>query len=102
MNEEIFDFDELKEVMEENNLKKLDEFKRFGYLTTSNFGGIIIKVNPTGECVFVQEIWDSGYKEIKECEIKYDEKCEWVDEVSAYFEYEGDKYYLNEFMRSVF
>lgn len=93
------DLDELLTDMYMEGVDRLDEFDNIATLPTSNFGGLVIIVNSTGESVFIQNIWDSGFKDIEECEIKYDEKCEWAEgEVCAYFEYNGNKYYLNEFM----
>lgn len=100
-NKEFFNIEELREHMKEKGIERLDELDNFAHLTTSNYGGMVIVINSTGECVFVQEVWGKGkYKEIEECRINYgyNEYTEIEDE--PYFDYKGEKYFLNEFIRS--
>jgi len=96
-----FDLEELKEIMERKKLDTLDDIENTAYLTQSNFGGMVILVNKSGDGVFVQEVWDSGSNEIEEAEIFYDEEWEYGNEgeAYAYFDYRDEKYYLAEFMR---
>jgi hypothetical protein len=90
----VMDLEELKEVMEESGINTLDEFKNVFILTTSNYGGMVIMDNSTEESVFVQEVWGKGkHKDIVEKEIRY------RPDGRAYFEYEGEKYNLDEFLR---
>ena len=96
----FLDIKELEDYMNENNIQKLTKIpniKKFA-LCTSNFGGMVIISNKTSEVVFVQEIWDTGYKDIKECKIKYSER-DCSDEVTPYFEYEEEDYFLNDFLK---
>lgn len=88
-----FDSKDLKEKMQENNINNLSEVKNTAILTTSNFGGMIILINETADMVFIQEVWDTGEKEIKEKEIKYNK------EGKAYFKYESEEYFLEEFVK---
>lgn len=92
-----FDFEDLKEKL--GDIETLDKLDNVGVLCTSNFGGLVLLPNKTGECVFVQDVWDSGYKDIVECEIEYDIP-EWSDdnEVESCFVYEDYKYFLSEFL----
>lgn len=90
----VMDLEELKKVMEESDVETLDEFDNVYVLTTSNFGGMVIMDNSTGESVFVQEVWGKGkHKEIVEKEIRYRPTGR------AYFNYEDEKYNLDEFLR---
>lgn len=89
-----FSLDDLKEKMATEDISTLDQIEGAGILPTSNFGGTAILINTTGETVFIQEIWDTGYKEIKEAEIFYSSDGE------ARFRYNGETYSLNEFMRN--
>ncbi len=90
----VMDLKELKTVMDESGIETLDKFKNVFVLTTSNFGGMVIMDNSTGESVFVQEVWGKGkHKEIKEKEIRYKPNDR------AYFRYEDEDYFLDEFLR---
>lgn len=90
----LFDKSDLVEFMGENGIKTLADMDNIAIMTTSNWGGIVIRLNYTTESIFVQEVWSGGYNDIEECKIEFN-----VDG-QAYFEYNGEFYYLNEFMRA--
>ena len=104
INMEVFNLQELKQKMKKKNIKNLSKIKNAANCPQSNFSALFILLNSTGEMVFIQDIWDSGQKQIKEKKINYDNKCEYVetDELLPYFNYNGNKYYLNEFIRNNF
>ena len=95
----IMDLNGLKEYMDKEGMERLDELDNFASKSTSNWGGMVIRENSTGELVWVQEVWgDNNYKDIKECKIeyKYSEESEYI----PYFEYNGEDYFLDEFVRN--
>lgn len=100
MEVEVMSLDELKKVMDENNIETLDEIDNTAFLVSSNFGGMVILIDKSADGVFIQEVWDSGHKDIVEAEIYYDE---WdfsdEDELFPCFDYEGEQYFLADFMR---
>lgn len=89
----IFDKSDLVKAMKDKGVERLSEFENYGYLGTSNFGGIVIKFNYTSEIVFVQDVWDNGHSKIAECEVEFNIDGE------PYFKYNSEFYYLNEFMK---
>ena len=88
MKEDVFDLNELIEVMKKNDIDKLSKFNNVGFLVTDNWGGLIIKVNKTGESVFVQEEHGDIISNLTECKLEKDT-----------FIYEGEEYSLSEFIR---
>lgn len=90
---EFFDKKELLQYMKNNGCKNLSKMENIATMPTSNFGGMVIMVNRTGESVFVQSVWDTNQGRIEECEILYTESG------TPYFELEGEPYYINEFMK---
>lgn len=90
----LFDKTDLVEFMSENDIETLADMDNIATMTTSNFGGIVIRLNYTNESVFVQEVWSGGYNDIEGCKIEFN-----VDG-QPYFEYNDDFYYLSEFMRA--
>lgn len=89
---EVLDLNELLEKMEKANIKKLSEIDNVKSHWISNYGRIFILLNNTGEAVFVQEIWDSGYGKIEVKELK-----RFKENTPPYFYFEGDKYCLDWF-----
>lgn len=89
----LFDKTDLVDFMVKNGIETLADMDNIATITTSNFGGIVIRLNYTTESVFVQEVWSGGYNDIEQCKIEFN-----VDG-QAYFEYNDEFYYLNEFMR---
>lgn len=94
-----FDLEELEETMAENGIEDLSQIDNVGMLPTSNFGGMIALTNESGDGVFIQEVWDTGKKEIIETEIINSVTANSEGESVAGFYYESDFYKLNEFMR---
>lgn len=100
---EAFDLKELHKKMEDANIKNLSYIDNAASMPTSNFGGISILVNTSGDGVFAQDIWNSGQSSIQECEIEYDDQCEWAEnELTPFIVFDDNKYYLNEFIRNNF
>ena len=64
------------------------KFEPQGYLTLSNYGGIEIEVNNTGDAVRFR-MYDGNVSEWQE--LKFDENGE------MYFFVYSDRYYLNQF-----
>jgi len=103
MEDKVFDLEDLKSYMEEKGYEKLSDFEKFSYLTTSNYGGIILLVNDTNEAVFVQEEWSEGNTgEIKMYPIDYFYNEDFGEEDGMHdlgFKDEDDNiYFLHEFM----
>ena len=90
-----FSMKDLKEKMNKNNVDNLSELSNSGTLGTSNFGGIFILTNVTGEEVFVQEIWDNGEKDIESRKLYHDKKG------APYFRYKNEHYNLDEFIKNI-
>jgi len=85
--------DELKQDMKENNINRLSEYDDVATLTTSNFGGLVIKVNSTGESVFISDEYGQENPEVVEKEIEYQ-----LGEGGFFYKF-GNFYKLNEFVR---
>ena len=104
-----FDLKDLKEEMKKEEIKYLTDFNNSAIKEMSNFSGIAILINSTGESVFYQ----CQSEPVKEAEIKYYsyEELNSISDIFDYLEkeeiYSGFKipgyeepFLLNEFIRT--
>ena len=68
-------------------------FKPHGYITLSNWGGIEVMIDESGDGVHYRFSFGSPDEEILDAEIEYDK------EGNAFFRHAKTKYYLSEVMR---
>ena len=95
-----FDLQELQEEMQKNNINHLSELENVGFMTLSNYGGITILNNSSGDGLFYQYY----NNDIEEVEIKTyfveDVEDEDLYELPAQgFRVDDQVYLLQEFTR---
>ena len=81
-------------IINNQRVKKLTELNNYATLPMSNFGGIVIALDNSGDMVYIQEIYDSYKSAITSKEIKYN-----IEEEQHGFYHNNSFYNLNEFMR---
>ena len=97
---EAFDLEELKEEMKTNNINHLSELDNVGFITLSNYGGITILINSSGDGLFYQYYNnDIDIAEIKTFFAEDVEDADLYNLPDQGFKIDDQVYLLQEFMR---